>query len=324
MSEASNNATVEAAREAALGLPVEPKKHRQHHVWQQYLKAWSSGGQIYCLRDGGVRPHGTTVVAVERDFYKLNRLSARDMALIKWLVIDPANPMAKESHTKFLAELTFPLQFEGKSPKLDEWLETYRVNAIEDYHAGIEGSFLPLLKRLLEQDVSFYSAAEQRMTLLHFICTQYMRTKGVKARTVDIVKRNNNQDLTRIWDIMSHMFAVNIAASLVMDGDRRKLTLIENATSVSFVTGDQPVVNLHMRSPQAVTLLSLYYPVSPRLALFLPEVDEPSSFSNNTLTAEQVQGLNRKMAAASHSQVFGDSEQVLRDIRDDAEEISQS
>jgi hypothetical protein len=25
------------------------KKRRQHHVWQHYLKAWSTDGQLYCL-----------------------------------------------------------------------------------------------------------------------------------------------------------------------------------------------------------------------------------------------------------------------------------
>jgi hypothetical protein len=74
--------------------------------------------------------------------------------LIKWLVIDPANPLAKKNHEEFLALLTAPMLFEGRSPEIDAMIDIYRTNALENYHAGIEESFLPLLDRLLEKDVS--------------------------------------------------------------------------------------------------------------------------------------------------------------------------
>jgi hypothetical protein len=107
---------------------------------------------------------------------------------------------------------------------------------------------------------------------------------------------------------MSHMFSVNIGASLLHERKRRKLVLIENSTDVTFITGDQPVINLHGGRPHLPTTLSLYYPLAPRLALILGEVDEDPALSTDRLTRAQVLALNTKIIEASHSQVFGHSE----------------
>jgi hypothetical protein len=60
------------------------KKRRQHHVWQRYLKAWASDGQIHCTMDGRIFPTGTTAVAVQHDFYKIGKLTPADVALIRF------------------------------------------------------------------------------------------------------------------------------------------------------------------------------------------------------------------------------------------------
>jgi hypothetical protein len=58
--------------------------------------------------------------------------------------------------------------------------------------------------------------------------------------------------------------------------------------------------------PEAAPL-SWYYPISPRLALLLTEVDEEPSFSRAGLTSAQVNSPNARMVEASHSQVFAQS-----------------
>jgi hypothetical protein len=135
-----------------------------------------------------------------------------------------------------------------------------------------------------------------------------MRTKGIKVRTIELIRQKNGQDLSRIWDIMSHMFSVNIGASLFLERKKRKLVLIENNTDLTFITGDQPVINLHGNRPHPPTTLSLYYPLAPRHALILGEVDEDPVPSTDRLARAQVLALNTKIVEASHSQVFGHSE----------------
>jgi hypothetical protein len=53
---------------------------------------------------------------------------------------------------------------------------------------AIEAAFLPLLERALKKDISFYSDEKSRITLLHFLASQHMRTKGIKEKTIEILK----------------------------------------------------------------------------------------------------------------------------------------
>jgi hypothetical protein len=70
------------------------RKRRQHHVWQHYLKSWTTDGRIWCLRDGNIFQTNTTKVAVERDFYKIPELTPEDIALIKMARYQPRSAPA--------------------------------------------------------------------------------------------------------------------------------------------------------------------------------------------------------------------------------------
>jgi hypothetical protein len=303
-----------ARRSAIPSSPAAVKKRRQHHVWQHYLKAWSTDGQLYCLMNGRIFPTGTMTIAVERYFYKIGKLTAADIALIRFLVIDVEglHPLTRKNHEDFLRMVTAPAMFEGQTMDLDDLIDTFRTNALEDYHAAIEASFLPLLERALRKDISFYSDQQSCITLFHFLASQHMRTKGIKVKTIEILKRKDGLDASRIWGILSHMFATNIGMGVFLQRETRELVLVENTTDLAFITGDQPLVNLNggdgTKSP---AMLSWYYPLSPRLALLLTEVGQEPTFTTASLTSAQVSDLNSKIVAASHSQVFAQSRESL-------------
>jgi uncharacterized protein DUF4238 len=299
-------------------MRIPERKRRQHHVWQHYLKSWATDNQIWCLRDGNTFCTNTINVAVDRDFYKLAALNPDDLVLIKWLVIDPVNSVGKKYHQEFLAALTAPARFveqykaSSTNPEeLDEFLDIQRTNVLEDYHAGIENSFQPLLDDILNGDLTFYSDEKRCITFLHFICSQLMRTKRIKERAIEGTKKNGGKDISRIWDVISHMFAVNIGMSLYLERTRRTLALVHNHTDIPFVTGDQPVLNLHAQGTTPPETASLYYPVSPRLALLLTEVNETPTFTSDGLTSTQATALNMRMLEACHSQVFAETASEL-------------
>lgn len=142
---------------------------------------------------------------MDRDFYKLHQLTDDDLALIKMLVIDPAHPQAKRHHEHLLVQLTGPARFVEQNrhrlnnlEKIDELLDVHQTNALENYHASIEERFLPLLEMILAGDISFYERDAQCITFLHFICMQTMRTKAVKERTIDRIKRHDGKELMQI------------------------------------------------------------------------------------------------------------------------------
>jgi len=300
---------------ASLGIV---RKRRQHHVWQQYLRAWATDGAVFCLQNDRIESRGTSVVAVEKDFYKLADLADGDLAVIRFLAIDGANAIAKPVHENFLRLLMRPglmlnaLKAKGADPALiDELLDITRTNILEEYQTLIENNFGPLLDIALSGDLSFYDRDDDCMSFALYIATQYMRTKGIKTKVVELVLRKNNLDLSRTWDILAHIFATNIASTIYVARKRQALVLLRNETSVPFITGDQPVINLHAATPAAADKLVLYYPLSPHLALVLCELDEPPPLPEGPLSEATVADLNRRIVKAAHRQVFGDTEAAL-------------
>jgi hypothetical protein len=293
------------------------KKRRQHHVWQRYLRAWASDGQIQCMMDGRIFPTGTTVVAVQNDFYKIDKLTQADVALIRFLVVDVrgAHALTRKSHERFLSMVLTPSLFEGQSPELDELIDAVNTNALEDYHAGMESMFLPLLDRALAKDIAFYTEPDNCVGFFHFMATQQMRTKGVREKTIAILKEEDGLDASRVWAILSLMLAENIGMTMFLERSKRKLVLIENRTSREFITGDQPIINLHGGEWTAPATVCWYYPISPVLALHLTEVDQEPELTTDGLTVADVDRLNARMVAASHAQVFARSGAALEPYR---------
>jgi len=294
-----------------MTAPKNPKRNH-HHVWQAYLKPWTTNKEIWCLSEGEVALKRTKFIAVDRDFYKLHQLTPTDLTLLK-LFISQGNKYSQETNQQLLYLITSPYEVVKHIPNLRPAakiiLEKYSFEVLEDYHSQIENSFAPLLEKARQGDLSFYTD-EKCISFINYICTQYMRTKGVKERTVKKLAEIGAGDFSRIWNIMIHMFATNIGTGLYSERHKRILQLLENKSSVPFITGDQPIINLKSKNGQSPDQLSFYYPISPKLAIFLSDIDEPPM--NPKIDEYEATELNKKIKDASYLQVFGDSKESLR------------
>jgi hypothetical protein len=122
------------------------KKPRQHHVWQQYLRAWSVGGEVYCLQGDRIFRTGTPVLGMATDFYKLRPLTEGDLKLLKFLLaLDKVHPIARKHHEMVLQNILIPMVFvqqnrdklNNLSP-VDDLLDTHNTNAVDNQHTVIE------------------------------------------------------------------------------------------------------------------------------------------------------------------------------------------
>lgn len=296
-------------------------KRQHHHVWQRYLKSWTtSDGSIWCLQNGHTFATGTPVIAVEKDFYKLHKLTNEDVELIKAL-FDKGHPLSKRNHANLLNMVMAPFQIteQVKNPQrraiIEQLLDNYASDVLENYHASIEASFIPSLESALNGDISFYIDDERCIPFLNYLCTQFMRTKGIKERAIKLCDADKSANLGRVWNVLIHMFATNIGASLYRERKQRRLILVRNHTDVPFITGDQPAINLKGTRPRLPENLSIYYPVSPQLALILADVDERPLFPAEGLAAAQASMLNTRLFEASYKQVFAQTEGSLKALR---------
>ena len=293
-----------------------PKRHH-HHVWKFYLRPWTCGGAIWCLQNRKIFTTGTTRIAVEKDFYKFRRLAAAD-EMIARLMFARSHPAAQRSFESLQDQLMFPFRLIEMIPgahqdeSLVRYLDEYTSNVLEELHSGVEARFIPLLQSALRGDISFYED-ERCIAFLDYLTKQYMRTKGIKERVAAEVEPVGGMDLRRAWSMLSFMFAQNIGASLFQERKRRRLVALKNATDIPFITGDQPMINLHANAKNT-TFLSIYYPLSPEAALWLGEIDQVCPFPEEGLAREHVKLLNQRVANASYKQIFASEHVVLESI----------
>jgi hypothetical protein len=308
---------------AKLNSSSPGKKPHQHHVWQQYLRAWSVDGAVYCLQDDRIFRTGTPVLGVKTDFYKLQPLVEDDLKLLQFLLaLDKVHPVARTHHEMVLQNILAPILFIQTNrdrlnnlSMIDDLLDTHNTNAVDNQHTVIEGQFVPLLARTLKEDFSWYENSEDCIRFCNFVGAQQMRTRGVKERTITRLKERMGLDISRIWDILALIFGFNIGCSLFLERKKRRLIAVRNETSVPFITSDQPVMNLHGNGETPPEIASLYYPISPRLALYLPEPNEESDIPFEAMTAKAATYLNQRIAKASHSQVYAQTADPLNVVK---------
>jgi hypothetical protein len=118
------------------------KKPHQHHVWQQYLRAWSVDGKVYCLQGDRIFYTGTPVLGVKTDFYKVQPFTEDDLKLLNlMLVLDKVHPIARRHHLMVLQNILTPMLFVQRNRKrlnnitlIDDTLDIFNTNAIDNQH----------------------------------------------------------------------------------------------------------------------------------------------------------------------------------------------
>lgn len=291
-----------------------PAIRRSHTVWKNYLRSWSNNDQVYCLQNGRIFPSNIINMSVERDFYKLLKLTDQDIEGIKSII--NGSPLVSQ---KFFQELLFKfstipylVDYAFSDPTMDmtlrDYIEEQVFNAAESLHSSIEFNALPIFDDLKNKDISFYDDGLKSVSFLSFISVQYFRTKGIQRRVFE--KKFPLINIENCWNILRIILGMNLGFSLFVVRKKRPLILIENITNVPFITSDQPVINL-FSLPEANQHLALYYPISPSLALILGESDVCCGFENGSLTEEKVLELNRKIQSFAELQIYGHSEEVL-------------
>jgi hypothetical protein len=295
---------------------------KQHYVWEHYLRAWAfKGTQVWCFRDGKCFQVGTENIAHRRDFYSLKELTTRDIEIVR-LIIGRMGSHLQELAKGWLSMFTLLHEVKRRAeaagklePAAAKEIDVAINNMEEKLHAQIESAAVPLLERLRAQDVSFLDDQQSVVDFTSFLSMQYFRTPGMAAGALkqagDVIPGFN---LDAAWGALRTIFATNVSAALSAKRERLRAIFLRPPPGLSFITGDQPILNLRaVNAPEGEvpTELELYYPLSPALAVRLDFEHTERRTDERNLSEAELDEYNGFIVRKSGGQFYANSEAAL-------------
>lgn len=301
------------------------KKKRQHYVWQRYLKNWSKDqSRVYCLRENKVFLAGTTCLALEKYFYKLDEITLNDLDLIKRGYVDTMKGVAQEHAQKILQMFCTMVVMRDnllaqfpKSAEITKSLDVFSTNFEENYHAEIEGNSTYFLDSLLNKQANFYYNPEENAEFNIFLTTQYVRTKNIQEAILSRAAEHPYlyEPTRRAMSVYRFITAHTIAMGLSNCMDKCSFKLLKNESDTPFITGDQPVINTKADDIDLSTgyakSLELYYPVSPEIGILIDPNYGAKKYQEVQVTKNQAKNYNDMMINESHEQSFAREKEHL-------------
>ena len=196
------------------------KKRRHHYIWRYYLKPWLDENKVHCLRDGKIFQTHPMNIGQQRDFYKLKDLTAEDIDFIWKLAIEPAQGHLRRLHINLINNFTSIFKIKNvldskgiDDSDINDIIDLAIHNLEEDLHGGIESIGKKYLKLLYEENTDFWENEDDAMHFSYFISTQYMRTLRMRATVLSQFEGTLLDRGIKIWNILAHIFATNVAWS---------------------------------------------------------------------------------------------------------------
>jgi hypothetical protein len=302
-------------------------KRNHHYVWAHHLSRWSNDGRNvwHTTPKGKIVLDSIRGLAKEEYFYRSSELSAGELHLIRRISSYSPDHLQK-IHNKFLEDF-LRIQDLGElyresgidSSEIERALNAIKCNMLEDIHADYERRARPIIDSLIDGNLSLIYDDSNFIELHDFIGHQISRTKRFKdtlyfafssaSQSIQVEDRIN-QERFACWWFLSFMFGLNIGWSLFSSRSSDKHCLLINESSTDFITGDQPVVNVHPKlregdiAPPESDICDFYYPISPRVAYMINKSDRLNS-GITYIKEDIVHDLNTKIAKSSQTHIIG-------------------
>lgn len=305
-------------------------KKEHHYVWAYYLRNWSTDRNIWFRSGKGkVVFDSTRMIAKERDFYKVQPLTVEHIDNIKsWSKKSPKH--LEENHMSYLSDFVYMQRAEMLytqsgiyDEEIEKHFEVFNCNGIEDLHTSHENDVKEIIQALAKQDLSALDEDNRKLVFFIYLAHQFTRTKTFRDRVLSAIGKNSAPQFQRInqltkesWWFMSYMFGMNMGWSFYSTRNSDSHCLLINNTSESFITADQPVVNVHQELTDEVRppedhQCDLFYPISPTVAFMINRSNRFKPGLSH-VDINIVKEMNSKVARNAHVHIFGKSEESLK------------
>ncbi|MCD0456284.1 DUF4238 domain-containing protein [Chryseobacterium sp. LC2016-27] len=291
---------------------------RQHYVWRAYLKAWTFNDKIYSYNKHILKivPSNLMNVAQKNYFNRFYKISGEEKKFLDSQSKNVKGPIGKviDDIITITEIFTGVKEINEKLNIKDSDFEALEKNGFEVLHTEIEGFGLTLINCRNFEDIKLFDDDMLKYGTLMFICYQYFRTKKLRDSLIETFK-DDNLDIDVIFSPMAIISAAKIGQSICFDSRIRYVFLEKSVESdVSFITGDQPVINLLGNETDEDGMskdLLFYYPISPNHAIKITFIESDEKYQHQILNADEIHFLNNRIRDEYNEFLFSDSETLL-------------
>jgi len=272
---------------------MKPLKKQHHYIWKEYLKPWTTQNRICCLRNGQSFQASLDKIGKKRFFYESQKLGPVEIEFLTALIRNAIPNVAASMKT--ILELYIQI-----SNSSDE----YQIKCgIEDLHMLVENYGKNCLNKLRNGNMEFLKNDREKHQLSLFLGVQYMRTNKMRQNLNPEELENKNLDLEKLSVILPFIYGEIIGKWIYNVG---QVSLLINETKLNFITGDQPIFNTKATQDNSneLTLFELYYPISPKYAIFIDKEKE----ERIVLKEKEVRAYNKLMEKHSLEQLYAKNE----------------
>ena len=283
----------------------------QHYVWRHYLKAWAKDNDlVWCLREGKLFPSNTRNIMAKRDFYKLERISRNAEEYFDCWITTQNSPNMQKIHRRYFnlfkntASVANEIQQSDAATKdRKAQMQTLLIELEERVHGEIERSVQPLMADMQQGNFGFIRDAYHAYRFFTYLGVQEFRTQKAREIVMDSLKSlPSDLDFRCLHHIFGLCLGINVGYSLFLDRKRLKIHML-TPSSGTFITGDQPIVNLDRHEKMDIDDIALYYPLGPYRAVLFSF--ENVKLKHLEMPCSVVDRLNEVMAYSSHQILVG-------------------
>lgn len=302
-------------------------KHKHHYVWQKYLKSWCNNElEIYHnTKRGKIIPTSTKGLVVEDFFYKIQPINQTQIdSIIKFSLL--CGEKNRRLHESILSNIIAIKKFSDiykksniKDKDADILLEAIMCNFIENHHTKIESNALPIINELILEKIEIFKNKDYIENYISYISEQFTRTKKAREDLIKSISSSSHivddqldrENKINISLILSIILAENIKSYLIENISKYKISMLINETSTSFITSDQPVINIKYFKDYgnfSDDEINLYHPISPKIAIMISPKNSCYHIEKIKINLELADTLNKLISKNANMQIFGNSE----------------
>ena len=325
-------------------MDINELKKRNHYVQKEYLRAWADNyGKVFqLLKPSKIVNVGINNTLVSSFFYKFFPINEQEKEfLLSFLpknftdnffskstitsiddVLDVMNSLPERIKTCdniYLYSIDLMIWIASVLDSIDMWpknvketdqyksmIEFIETQTIEEYICGIEESGIPVIKKIISNQNLLSS--DEYEELIRYVALSYTRTKEIADSILG--QKYKPVRIERIRPMLQYIIGIVLGQSLL--NNKSDVSILNNKTSLRYITGGQPAVNLCFEKGQEVKDFQMYFPLCPYKAIKI-NMEGKGLVNNEDVTEDgHIMNLNDKISENSNYLIGYDSSDLIR------------